>query len=409
MKVTHILRRFDKNDWGGIEAVCLNLCKELLGLNIDVEILCTNAMSERDNDIYEDIQVSRFPYFYPYIFFNSSKKDQFDRKGGNPLSPSLIKHLKDVKPELIHLHTMGFLGAQVIRFAKKHKIPVVISLHGGHFDVSKNESSSFDDLYKGTLGYGRFFKPIINPSEVVENSDGVVCVGKNEEILAKKSLPKKHVAYIPNGVDLNLFNTKIDKNFYSNLLGISSEKKVLLYQSRIDGQKNQIQLIHVAHELKKLGLEDNYHFYINGPVMNESYFKNMKHQAKELGVEKQISFNRGVEPGTSEHVQSFLNAEAFLFPTLHEPFGIVALEAWAAKVPVLCSGVGGLEFVVSNEVNGLIIDPEDPELWAKKIASLDSVRNDLVQSAFIEVSQNYSWNQCGIKTKEFYETTKQLF
>ena len=40
-------------------------------------------------------------------------------KGGNPLSPELIKHLESSKPDLIHLHTMGFIGAQVIRFAKK--------------------------------------------------------------------------------------------------------------------------------------------------------------------------------------------------------------------------------------------------------------------------------------------------
>ena len=100
--------------------------------------------------------------------------------------------------------------------------------------------------------------------------------------------------------------------------------------------------------------------------MNENYFEEMKQLAHSLGVEKMISFNRGVKPGSTEHIQSFLNAEAFLFPTLHEPFGIVALEAWAARVPVICSGVGGLEFFVKDDVNGIVLKPEDHLSWAKK-------------------------------------------
>lgn len=409
MKVTHVLRRFDKNDWGGIEAVCLNLCRELKLLDLEVEILSTLAMSKNTEDDYEGVPVKRFSYFYPYLYFKPGKKDEFDRKGGNPLSPELIKHLESSKPDLIHLHTMGFIGAQVIRFAKKNKIPVITSLHGGHFDVTKNEEISFDSLYKGTLGYGRFLRPILNPNENIQKSEGLICVGKNEELKAKEAQPGKHISYIPNGVDLNLFNEEKDKNFYSKLLNISEDKKVLLYQSRIDGQKNQKQLVHVASEMKKLGEEENYHFYINGPVMNETYFDEMKRLAHSLGVEKMMSFNRGVRPGSRDHIQSFLNAEAFLFPTLHEPFGIVALEAWAARVPVICSGVGGLEFVVKDNVNGIVLRPDDHIDWAKKIISLNDHREALVENGFLEVQQFYSWKNCAKKTKEFYLNVMQLF
>ena len=53
-------------------------------------------------------------------------------------------------------------------------------------------------------------------------------------------------------------------------------------------------------------------------------------------------------------------ANAAVFPSLYEPFGIVALEAMAAGCPVVVSDVGGLSEVVEHEVTGLTVYPNDP-------------------------------------------------
>ena len=59
-------------------------------------------------------------------------------------------------------------------------------------------------------------------------------------------------------------------------------------------------------------------------------------------------------------------ANAAVFPSLYEPFGIVALEAMAAGCPVVVSDVGGLSEVVEHEVTGLTVYPNDPRsiCWA---------------------------------------------
>ena len=59
-------------------------------------------------------------------------------------------------------------------------------------------------------------------------------------------------------------------------------------------------------------------------------------------------------------------ADAAVFPSLYEPFGIVALEAMAAGCPVVVSDVGGLSEVVEHEVTGLTVYPNDPRSigWA---------------------------------------------
>ena len=146
-----------------------------------------------------------------------------------------------------------------------------------------------------------------------------------------------------------------------------------------------------------------YHFLIQGPVMNEQYLKQMIKEATELGVVDSFSFKRGVKPESPEHIQSFLNAEAFLFPTLHEPFGIVALEAWAANIPVICSGSGGLAHFVKDKVNGFIIGPENSIEWAKKIIELPEVREEIISEANKEVTNSFSWKKCAFTTINFYE------
>ena len=59
-------------------------------------------------------------------------------------------------------------------------------------------------------------------------------------------------------------------------------------------------------------------------------------------------------------------ADVAVFPSLYEPFGIVALEAMAARVPVVVSSVGGLTEVVENHVTGMTAYPGNPNslAWA---------------------------------------------
>ena len=106
--------------------------------------------------------------------------------------------------------------------------------------------------------------PIYDPTKILDKSNGIICVGNNEAIKAKKSLPGKLITYIPNGVNTELFEGEREPDFYKNLLQVDSTKKVLLYQSRIDGQKNQNFLIDIAIELQKMNCLDSYHFFING-------------------------------------------------------------------------------------------------------------------------------------------------
>ncbi len=57
-------------------------------------------------------------------------------------------------------------------------------------------------------------------------------------------------------------------------------------------------------------------------------------------------------------------ADVSVVPSLFEPFGIVALEAMAAKSPVVVSDTGGLSEIVEHDVTGVKVYPDNPDSLA---------------------------------------------
>ncbi|MCB0115263.1 MAG: glycosyltransferase family 4 protein [Caldilineaceae bacterium] len=96
-----------------------------------------------------------------------------------------------------------------------------------------------------------------------------------------------------------------------------------------------------------------------------------------------------------------------IFPSLYEPFGIVALEAMAAGCNVIASDVGGLSEVVHHRINGLTVMANNPQsvAWA-----VDQLFRDPIQAvkwraeALNEVVTLYDWAKIAIRTVDLYRT-----
>jgi glycogen synthase len=88
------------------------------------------------------------------------------------------------------------------------------------------------------------------------------------------------------------------------------------------------------------------------------YLPALTQRAQDLGVAAQITF-AGFIPD-DERDQLYHAADVAVFPSLYEPFGIVALEAMAARCPVVVAATGGLAEVVTAHETGLSVQPNDP-------------------------------------------------
>jgi UDP-glucose:(heptosyl)LPS alpha-1,3-glucosyltransferase len=85
------------------------------------------------------------------------------------------------------------------------------------------------------------------------------------------------------------------------------------------------------------------------------------------GAEGRVHFT-GPVAGASEYL---LGADAFVFPTIYEPFSNACLEAMAAGLPVITTAVNGVSEVIRNGVSGLVVDdPMDDAGIAARMEAL---------------------------------------
>jgi glycosyltransferase involved in cell wall biosynthesis len=98
-------------------------------------------------------------------------------------------------------------------------------------------------------------------------------------------------------------------------------------------------------------------------------------------------------------------ADCAVFPSLYEPFGIVALESFAAKVPVVVSNTGGLPEVVKHNQTGIVTYTNNPDSLAWGI--LQVLKNPdfaqiLVSNAYADLEKRFSWAKLAQQTEAVY-------
>jgi len=404
MKIAQVPRRFVRSHWGGTETVILETSKRLLKMGHETEILCPNALATTNQEVIEGIRVVRTPYFYPYLGLSAEARALFDRKGGNLFSFALMRALRKMPElDLIHLHTAKRVGGIGRRVAMKRRIPYVVSLHGGLFDVPTAEAQSWTAPAEGAYEWGKLLGWWVGSRRVLDDAAAIICVGEEERAQTARHYPQKKVVHLPNGVDPERF-AKGDGDAFRSLHGIPHNAFVVLTVGRIDPQKNQLLLLKVFPQLCRV--HSALHGLIIGPVTNEPYHDKLVQEMKGQGIADRITVIAGLESSSQALVDAYHAADVFLLPSIHEPFGIVILEAWAAGLPVVASRVGGIpSFVVSGE-DALLFEVEDERTLLDAFQTLvrdPDVGARIAHNGRQKARNEYSWDRVTERLVAIYE------
>ena len=418
MRIAHVIRRLSFDDWGGTEQVVWNIAKAQKAAGHEVRIFATTALwkglatkstentkplcplcslwrkNEQYTEAVDGIEIVRFRPIYPWWPMPKSLVAELDRKGGNPFVPGLGRALLEFKPDVIHCHAMARIAELCLRVANK-TIKTAISLHGGGANVPGVEAKSLKAPTRGRLPWGKMIDYALGwVRRVPEDFDGIVCVGEDEYEKYKAVHP--HVMYLPNGVDVGLFSGKSGKTGESGESGKTGKCLTLLCVARIDRQKNQMALVewlarHPAGNVRLVG-----------PVTQPDYKAEIEARAAALGVSGRLSFAGALRPGSPELAAEYGNADIFVLPSRHEPFGIVVLEAWAAGLPVVASDIGGLGRLCAAH-------PGAAEVFAPDDASALDAAVDVAAGRSREMSEcgrlaakEYDWSRLSSQLVDFY-------
>ena len=110
-------------------------------------------------------------------------------------------------------------------------------------------------------------------------------------------------------------------------------------------------------------------------------------------------------------VAAYRAADAFLFPSTTETFGLVALEAMGCRVPVIAARFGGVVDIVNEGVNGLYFEPSEPERITDLVTRLrdnPALRDELAQNALLH-AHSCSWQATMDQLIDYYYLALRLF
>ncbi len=128
----------------------------------------------------------------------------------------------------------------------------------------------------------------------------------------------------------------------------------------------------------------------------------LEEQARRLGLAERVRFPGRVERAAV--VALLRGAEVFVLPSRHEPFGIVNLEAMAARTPVVATDVGGVGEFVRHGSNGVLVPPQDPRALAAALVALagDPDRRTRLAAAGRVTAEAHDWAAIEGRYREVY-------
>jgi glycosyltransferase involved in cell wall biosynthesis len=211
-------------------------------------------------------------------------------------------------------------------------------------------------------------------------------------------LPTDKLVMIPNGVKAEVY-TKNDKDLaqFRNKYALPQEK-IVLFVGRMVYEKGVHVLVNAAPKVLE---KANAKFIIVG----NGYMKDqLSTIVNNTGLAHKVMFTGFVDDETLRKLQKC--ADASVVPSLFEPFGIVALEAMAAKSPVVVSDTGGLSEIVNHDVDGVKAYTGNPDSLAwgiNKVLTDEAYANTLRTNAYRKIQEKYNWDKIAQQTMTMYE------
>ena len=212
-------------------------------------------------------------------------------------------------------------------------------------------------------------------------------------------LPEDKLIMIPNGVNTSVYEgpeTEDCETFRAKFA--LPEEKIALFVGRLVYEKG----IHVLiNAVPKVLERVNAKFIIVGSgYMKEQLLKIVR----SMKLEQKVLFMGFVDDETLLRLQKC--ADVSVVPSLFEPFGIVALEAMAAKSPIVASDTGGLSEIIDHDATGFKAYPNNPESLAWGITKIlldENYKKYIRENAYRKVEEKYDWKKIAQQTKQVYK------
>ncbi|MFW6244774.1 MAG: glycosyltransferase family 4 protein [Fibrobacterota bacterium] len=291
------------------------------------------------------------------------------------------------KFELVHAH--DWLTGNVLKYISDgFGTPGVLTMHSTEYG---RDGNVFHDGFASWIRDAE--AAACQHAKVVISVSGFLA----DELQRIYGVPHWKIHVVPNGVAYSDFDGLLEPGPVKARYGIDPLDPIIMAAGRVSVQKGMDLLVEAVPMV--LGYFPSTKFVISGEGPEKEAVVNRAH---ELGVTHAIRFLGTLSRG--EYSELMRSADILALPSRNEPFGIVALEAWAAGKPVVATSAGGPREFVWHDVNGFLVDA-NPGGLAHGIGSLladhDHCRA-LGRNGRIAVENEFNWNNIAGYTEGVY-------
>jgi glycosyltransferase involved in cell wall biosynthesis len=285
---------------------------------------------------------------------------------------SISKYLSQISTTtILHSHSeFSDIIALFLKLQYKH-IHTIRTCHYGYKQEWKNRP------FRRIL-LTNFLYPLSFNYEVGVNSS---ITNRLDNRFVSKILHKKAIL-INEGINLNHFsNTKDITCEIKSILGIPEKANIVGSIGRLAEQKGQKYLLQAAKIV--INKIPNTYFIIvgDGPLRND-----LEALSRILEIDQHVFFL-----GSRSDVINLLKCfDIFVLPSLWEGLPISLLESMASNVPVITTSIPGCMDIITNERNGILVDPRNPQALSEAIFQIlhsPELRNKLSKNALDTVKE----------------------
>ena len=237
---------------------------------------------------------------------------------------------------------------------------------------------------------------------------------KAELLLAISDSAKKEAIQYLSKIEKNVVNISAAADAHFKKISISEiekkqlfsklkiQKPFLLYSGGSDDRKNQRKLID-AYALLPQDLRDQYQLVLAGGLPDFHKIQFIEHIENRGFDNAQIIITGRISD--IEMIQLYNLCTLYVFPSLHEGFGLPALEAMSCGAPVIGSNVSSIPEVIGNP--DALFDPNSALLISEKIHSVLSNQDtlDALKSHANKQVEKFSWDISGVRAIDAIQTS----
>lgn len=345
---------------GGIAAHVYELSQALTALGHEVTLLTKNydAYAQAEQRV-ENIRILPMP------------KRRFGPTYGITINRQIDAAIQRLQPTLVHIH-----GMRPLEFLRPKNIPIVYTNHTSGF---------LKRLEKGGYRIRKLQRLFKSPDLFLAPSEELL------EIPFEIRAPKQ---FISNGIVPERFvRNDDDRQRLRDQLGIQPEEKLAIITRRMV-PKNGV--IYLAQAMQ----------YLKNQKLKLLFIGDGEEQAEVTSTLEAHFSGRYIMLGSMQHseiVPYYSAADLSILPSLMEATSISCLEAMAASLPIICSNVGGLPFLVQDGENGYLSRAADPESLADCLDQLLAGDMEAMGAASRRaVDEKFSWLKIGEQTINAY-------